>query len=219
MYFPIPCVENEFFFYSNDIDPSKYTKIRWDKADVGFQEGYCVDKKEYCSLNACDTIMKLSTIDFFGISPLIINFGINFIIVIFVIRLAGYVRIQNVIRFTSLLKIAVITVLGYFIDSVAFVFIKAILISTICAINNPIRTKFCGTFNYKSSVEETMTAPIFFIAYSVALLFVFVMVTLLFYKVYGSQLGTNKRKKLGYAAIFGVFSNPVWYFLLRFLLV
>lgn len=198
------CMENEIFFPPDIINPSLYKKItyvqldRVDRimqrgGDREFGDGYCVDKIEYCSKSNClaDILVGAPA---FGSSGLVLVYHIRNIIINLVINtlLIFLMHVANDLSVKKYkpLKAALLTVLGYIYDRVAY----------------PIA--FAGT-------TATYNARDPVVAIAILLLIVASLVGITFYFVYSKHINEGKITRIVSSVIFAFASNPAWIYFIN----
>ncbi|MBM3209203.1 hypothetical protein FJZ40_02840 [Candidatus Shapirobacteria bacterium] len=205
MFIPSRCSAGEVSLGQREVDASKYSKIRL--SQTGF--GYCIDREEYCSKNKCGLEIKIGRINSLGFhgKAIVINLFIN-ASVILLFCLLERIRLKTLIGIRSLIKILAITILGYFADFIAFD-----TTSTFVSLRCRMGGGLCGNVWYKSSLGEKIASPLFSAAFPITIFFVFVLVTIFFYKIYSNTVSIDKEKRVLYSVVFGIVSNPIWYLL------
>lgn len=211
------CPANWVFFNENLINPNDYEKVLKPTYDMypGLRsEGYCVRINEYCQKNKCDAslaIEHLSKENNLFLKAIGVNFILNGLIIFFIF-LVSKATIKLLFELKSIIKLIVITVLGYFADLVSLQFLS--FITSSCSFTNK---WLCGS--YKSTFAEKLTSPLSVSLLIPALILIFIIVFYIFYKFYSEIITFDRNKRIKYSIFFGIFSNPVWYFLFRIFLI
>ena len=230
VYIPIAadeCHANEEYFKEGGINPNLFKKIR----PVTFQsrflimpgnevppleKGFCVNRVEYCSKNKCDLYTKIRLL--FSPLPHIKNILINLIINIIIISTIHGIFKIGLPKLKNFLRIGLITIVGYCLDLASF-FFGNLLTHLFCFLyKNSLQLILCGSVDYKSSLETRFLSPISLSAFGISTFLIFIAVSLFLYKTYSGFISQEKDKRIIASAIFGLLSNPVWYFLAVFLL-
>ena len=208
IFVPQPCNPEEMYFAAKEINPNNYKKIREVKSQFLVSEGYCVNTKEYCQKNRCDLTTKIKTVKALNSHPksVAINFLTNSLI-LFLLFLINRINYKYVFKISSLLKISTITLLGYIADITVIFFIAPDLTRKFCWLSeNPL----CGNLWYKSSFEERIISPMGSIATIAGAGIILLLVSCFFYFFFSQEF---TKRRLLYSLLFGLLSNPIWYFI------
>ncbi len=205
------CKDNEIYFEEGSINPHDYIKIRSVVFYGNFlrmqkgEEGFCVDREEYCSKNNCDLkntaeifLQKQIFSPLFHIKNILLNLVLNSIIIL-IIYFVSKTNLTAFYKISSLIKIFVITILGYFYDYLA-IFLDYVV------------SKSVIPMYYKYRLAELITEAI---PLGTLVIVVFILVSSTFYFLYSKTITTDKKKRLVYSCIFGILSNPLWYILYK----
>ena len=213
---PDDCKDNEIYFKEGNINPNDYIKIRsvvfsnYAFTENGLierksQEGFCVDREEYCSKNNCDLkntaeifLQQQIFSPLFHIKSILLNLVLNSIIIL-VIYFISKTNLKGFYTVSSLIKIFIITILGYFYDYLA-IFLDSVV------------SKLINTPYSKYRLAELITEAI---PLGTLVIVVFILVSSTFYFLYSKTITTDKKKRLVYSCIFGILSNPLWYILYK----
>jgi len=219
LYVPSPekaCRAGEEYFKEGTIDENDYKKIRsvvfddelafFESNRIG-EEGFCVNRDEYCSENNCDLLMSLRAMGSvrFHMKNVLVNFVLNAIF-IFLICFIAKVGLKPFRKIGSLIKIAIITVLGYIADFLAM-FLAVMIAKILTEIGVIQRWRW-----YKLDFTEIITQPL---VVALTVIIAFILVSLIFYIAYSKLVSTSRKKRIVFALIFGVLSNPIWYVLYK----
>lgn len=222
VYMPSPvndCHDNEEYFQEGTINQSDYEKIRsvvFGADDFYFfnenpkdQKGFCIDRKEYCSKNNCNLLITLRRVGSVGFHTknIIVNLILNAIL-IFLIYLVTRTGLRVFYKVGSLIRVIIITILGYFADFIAI----SLSIITVEILE---KIGLANTVTwYKLSFEQFVTQPLILI---LTVLITFILVFLIFYNLYSKIITLSRRKRIILSLAFGFLSNPIWYILYKLL--
>jgi len=196
------CQADEEYFREDKIDPEKYKNIRptkfkypWTK-EAKEESGYCVNRKEYCAKikNFCGLRIMLKMINdpLLHVQNLLINFILNNLFLVAILMLHSQ-NIKKILQKTTISKMGLITLIGYFWDFIFIVYIGPILMIGLRVLAWP------HGFGH-SDLQLSSTG--------ISFVLVFIFTTLTFYFLVGKKM--FQKKIFLTSALFGFLSNPVW---------
>jgi len=203
------CQKDEEYFREDKINSEKYKNIRAVEFEDRFhnkkERGYCVNREEYClkTKNFCNLkiMLRATNSPLLHIKNLIINFLFNNLFLVLMLTISSQ-NIKRILQKITILKMGIITLIGYFWDFIFVFHIGPFLMG-----------KYLNLFHFPWYIHTMITGKtrldLELASTSISFTLIFIFTTLSFYFIIGKKI--FRKKKFLKSILFGILSNPVWF--------